>query len=489
MSSMLFLGLDIGTTGAKALLVDGSGSIRGKGYRGYPLVAEGERVEQGADDWTACGALAIREALGGNDPKEVAALSLSTQGASTVAVDRDYRPIGNALTWMDTRAMEEAEALRRELGDEYVYRSTGWRINPSLDAAKILHMKRSADYSAARCFLTTLEYANLFLTGNPVCDPTNAAIRQLYGIEAGDYDERILAAACVSRRELPLVLPTGARVGSITAAAAAATGVPQGTPVFNGAHDQYCASIGAGAVEKGDMVLSAGTTWVVMGIGDKPLFTDTYIAPGAHPVAGLYGAICSLVGSGASLEWFKNEFAAEDFAAIDRRASEGEERTEGLFYYPYLAGSGYPIWNPAARGAFVGLSLGHTRFDLARAIMEGAAFGVRGTLDDFARNGSGISSLKVIGGAAKSGLWCSIIAAAANVSIQVSRETDACARGAAIIAAKGAGAFQGYRDAVGAMVGPQRAESPDVGLASRLSEKYARYQEMWRGIGSFYLRK
>lgn len=483
---MLFIGLDIGTTGAKALLVDEKGVVHGKGYTGYGLVSNGCRVEQNADDWVKCGAKSIEKALTGINTKDIAAVSLSTQGASTVAVDAHNRPVGNAITWMDSRATAEAKALEKEPGDKYIYQNTGWRVSPSLDAAKIMYMKRCGDYASAKRFLSTLEYMNLFLTGNPVCDPTNSSIRQVFNIKTCDYDEKILDMIGVSQSELPPVKPTGAFIGSITAYAAATTGLMEGTPVFNGAHDQYCATIGVGAVNKGDMLLSAGTTWVVMGVDDKPLFTDTYIAPGVHPVTGLYGAICSLVGSGASLQWFKNEFVQEEFSVIDREAAASAEKTAELFYYPYLSGAGYPLWNSAARGAFTGLSLEHNRFDMARSIMEGVAFGVRRTLDDFNKNGCGITTLKVMGGAAKSSLWCSIIAAASNVNIEVSNETEACALGAAIIAAKGVGLYPDYYKAVEAMSCETRSETPDAALSQQLADKYARYNEMWNGIAGYY---
>lgn len=483
---MNYIGLDIGTTGAKALLVDEQGTVLGKGYEGYDLISDGCCVEQRAEDWSACGATAIRQAIQGQNVTGIAAISLSTQGASTVAMDARNRPIGNALTWMDTRAAAQAAELAQCLGDDYIYKNTGWRVSPALDAAKIMYMRRSDTYRNAVRFLSTLEYMNLFLTGNPVCDPSNASIRQLYHVGNHDYDDNILQAVGVTRNELPEVAPTGALVGLLSASAAAATGLKPGTPVYNGAHDQYCASIGMGAITKGDMLLSAGTTWVVMGIDDRPLFTDTYLAPGVHPVPGLYGAIGSLVGSGASLQWFKNKFLTEDFEEINRQAALRADKVCDLFFYPYLSGANYPVWNLDARGCFTGIGLEHDRFDFARAIMEGVAFGVRRTLDDFAENGCGIQTLKIMGGAAKSPLWCSLIAAAANVPIEVSCESEACALGAAIIAATGAKAYENFTEAVKVMATPSRKENPDRDLASILDEKYARYSKMWDGIARFY---
>jgi len=212
---MEFIGLDIGTTGAKALLADERGRVLGKGYAGYGLISDGPRIEQRAGDWIEGGAKAVRQALEGRDPSRVAAVAVSAQGASTAAFDAGGRPIGNAITWMDARAGAEAAELADALGSEYIYRNTGWRINPALDAAKILYMKRSGKYPGAKHFYSTAEYVNLFLAGNPVCDPTCAAIRQLYNVPGGCYDERILRAAGILTGELPEVLPAGALIGAV----------------------------------------------------------------------------------------------------------------------------------------------------------------------------------------------------------------------------------------------------------------------------------
>jgi len=483
---MHYLGLDIGTTGAKALLVDKAGKRLGMGYAGYRLISDGDNIEQRADDWTLCGAAAVRQALEGNDPSMVAAVALSTQGASMLALDAENRPIGNALTWMDGRAKKEANELAEKLGEDYLYRRTGWRVNASLDAAKIMYMKRSDFYGDAVCFLSTLEYMNLFLTGNPVCDPTNASIRQVYDIHKGDYDDEILDAIGVSRAELPEILPAAAPVGHITKAAAAATGLREGTPVYNGAHDQTCASIGAAAVNKGDILLSAGTTWVILGIDEKPLFTDTWIAPAAHPIPGLYSAVASLVGSGMSLQWYRDAFLDVGFDEVNRQVRSRTDKARDLFFYPFLSGAFYPRWAPEARGVFTGIALEHDKYDFARAIMEATAFGVRLALEDFSSNGFDLSALRIMGGAAKSEIWCELIAAAIGRPAVISGETEACALGAAIIAAAGDGAYPSLRDAVEAMTAAPRGVFPNTELTNHLEDKFSKYTRMWDCIRQYY---
>ncbi|HOF95241.1 MAG TPA: FGGY family carbohydrate kinase, partial [Clostridia bacterium] len=220
---MYFLGVDIGTTGAKALLTDEKGAVLGKGHETYRLVSKGSNVEQNADDWIKGSITAIRQAIQNVDSSSVAAISLSAQGASTVALDSQNRPLGNALTWMDMRASAEANELAEALGEDYIYSSTGWRINAALDAAKIMHMKRQKAYSGAVRFLSTLEYMNNFLTNNPVGDPSTASIRQLYSVREHKYDDAILDAAGILSEELPKIIPTGVLIGGLTELAARET--------------------------------------------------------------------------------------------------------------------------------------------------------------------------------------------------------------------------------------------------------------------------
>ena len=483
---MYVIGLDVGTTCTKALLADDQGNVVSAGSSGYPLLSSGSRIEQKAEDWIDASVRAIRQAVQNVDKSRIKGLSLSTQGASTVAVDEQGRFIGNAITWMDTRSEKEACELEQELGGEYVYRVTGWKINPALDAAKLRHMKRDPFYSKASMYLSTLEVLNLFLTGHAVIDPTNAAIRQLFNVEKNCWDKELLRFAEVTERELPPVLPTGAEIGTLCREAAEKTGLPEGIPVFNGAHDQYCAAIGSGAVEDGDMLLSAGTTWVLMGIGRKPLFTKSYIAPGKHPVKGLYGAIASLVCSGASLQWFKNEFLPEDFQTMNMEAAKRRERTEELFFYPYLAGANYPIWNLRAKGAFTGLTLEHDRFDLARAVMEGVAFGARRGVMDFEANGCEIRKITMMGGASKSALWCQMLASITHRPVYKLNQADICALGAAMIAACGLGIYRDYTEAAAAMVRTAHIYEPVKEEEVYYNQKFQKYDEMWKNLQRYY---
>ncbi len=480
------IGIDIGTTCTKVVLVDETGAIVSTGSRGYPLLSSEKQVEQRAEDWIEASADAIRQAINSIDVNLIRGISCSTQGGSTVAVREDGSFIGNAWTWMDRRSNQQVQDLVEKLGSDTIYRRTGSRMSPALDAAKIPNMRTLPEYQDAAAFLTTLEVINRWLTGNPVIDPSNAAMRQLFSIEKLDWDDTVLEAAGIPRHTLPEILPAGALVGTVTQEAALMTGLPEGIPVYNGAHDQYCASIGAGAIHGGDMLLSAGTTWVLMGITEKPMFTPSFIVPGRHPIEGLYGAIASLVGSGASMEWFRVNLMSADFNRMNEVVPDRMESTRDLFFFPYVNGAPYPIHNPQAKGVFAGITLQHDQFDLARALMEGVAFGVKNAAEDFRKNGSRIQSIVMMGGAAKSPVWMQMIASITGIPIQRLNCADVCAMGAAMIAACGAGFFPDYATAAKNMVKVETTYFPIEAETAYYQEKYEKFSALWSSLSSYY---
>lgn len=481
------IGLDIGTTCTKAVVIDDSGKIVGQGSSGYDLIAlPNGGVEQNAQEWIDASATALKAATKDLPTASIVGISCSTQGGSTVAVDKDGNFIGNAWTWMDKRSKKQAEEMGDLLGQDYIYRTTGSRIGPALDAAKLRNMKNDTYYSNAVCFLTTLEVINRWLTGNCVIDPSNAAMRQLLNIDDIKWDKPILDAVGISLDELPPVMPAGSLIGTLSPEASIVTGLPAGIPVYNGAHDQYCASIGAGAIHAGDMLLSAGTTWVLMGITQKPMYTDSFIVPGRHPIDGLYGAIASLVGSGASMQWYHNHLMSADFDIMNEVVPERTESTKDLFFFPYLNGAPYPIHNSAAKGVFAGITLEHDQFDLARALMEGVAFGVRRAVSDFAINGAKIDSITMMGGAAKSPVWMQMIASITGVPIKRLNCADVCAIGAAMIAACGAGIYDSYESAANAIVSVAQVYVPVDYEQIYYNEKFMKFDSLWSALTTYY---
>ena len=443
---MRVIGLDVGTTGAKALVVDESGVIHGQGYREYPLhAAPGGWVTQAAADWKAAVVSSVRGAVEAAGDPLPQAMALSTQ-ASSLAACASLDEAGEVITWMDGRAVEEVLLLDQAVGSSAVYEATGWPLSAGGDAAKVLWLQRQGLWRGNEKLADTLSLINRFLTGRWVADPSNEALRQLYDFRADRYDPRLLQALRLTPDQLPPVLPAGAPIGGLTAEAAGLLGLPQGTPVYNGAHDQYCAALGCGAVAPGDMMLATGTTWVVLGVTVRPLFTPTGICPGRHPAGG-YGAIASQINAGSALKWWREQIGG-DYAAIDREAAARRESSRDLFFVPHLAGAGFPAPDPAAAGRITGLRLHHDKYDLARALMEGVAFEARRMLTEFEAAGMAPGRLILTGGAAKSDFWTGIAAAVLpRWRLWRADCADAAPLGAALLALTGAGALPDLKTA------------------------------------------
>ena len=477
---MLVIGLDVGTTGTKALVVDEAGRTLSSAYREYELKSsDGGAVSQRADDWWDAVVYTVKKAAEAVSPEKISAIGLSTQGASMLATDSDGKPLCEVMTWMDSRAAKETEALDRSVGTERIYEKCGWPLTPAGDAAKILWLKNNMPdvYESAACFPSTVEFINKKLTGRFVTDPTNAAIRQLFNIKDCRWDEEIMSAIGITSDRLPDVVPTGELVGTLTVDAACALGLSEDVKVYCGAHDQYCASLGSGAVDPGDMMLATGTAWVVLGVTDKLLYTKDHICPGIHPASGRYGAMASLVSAGSALKWYKN-LIGDDFRTIDREAAARRDSAKDLIVLPYVAGAGFPHNRPDAGGTIHGIRLGADKYDVARAVMEGVAFEAKGVIDEFAEAGMKIDRLMMTGGAARSDLWSSIVGAVTGCEILRPAEPETCCMGAAAIALVGEKAYADHAECAKVLSKAIPLGANDPEDVAFYSEKYEKYREL-----------
>lgn len=483
---MYVIGLDVGTTGTKAIVVDKEGNVLGSGYKEYSLHSDGVRVTQNAADWWDAAIFAVNTACRNVDKSKVAAISLSTQAASMLPADAEGNALGEVITWMDNRSSAEAEFIAEKLGSEAVYKKSGWLPNPVLDAAKILWMKNNDTelFEKSDKFISTLEYMNMKLCRRCVIDPTNAAMRQIFDIRSGDWDDETLSLIGITRDKLPDILPIGTEVGYLCPDAANALGLGTSVKVFNGAHDQYCAAVGCGAVNSGDMLLATGTTWVVLGVTDKILYTESHISPGIHAVSGKYGALASLVSAGSALNWYKSIIDG-DFKKMDAEAAKRRDSAKNLFVLPYVCGAGFPHMRPDMRGIMVGLDRGHDKYDIARALMEGVAFEAASVLELFSEQGMNIKKLMMTGGGARSELWSSIVGYVTGCEIYRMKEPETCCMGAAMTAAVGIGMFKDYTECRSAMVKAEKLELCDNSSFEFYKVKKQRYSQLVSGVKAF----
>lgn len=432
----LYIGIDVGTTSLKALALDENGECVATAKKTYELFANGAEATQNADDWYAAAVSAIREIVA-KDLGEVCSISVSAQGGATVLLDSDGKTLTPAYSWMDNRASRESEELKERFGNDLIYSRYGWRMQPNADAAKLLWMKRNISeiYESAASFPSTLGFINQRLTGRIVEDPTCAAIRRLYDINEEKISADMLDLLALTEDKLPETLPTGAFVGNLTADAARELGLSESVRVYNGAHDQYCASLGSGIVEIGQLMLATGTAWVLFGVTEAPLFGESRISPCIHPAGG-YGALSTVTGIGAAFEWL-SKLTDTPIPELSAEAEKLRGKNDNFFFRPSATGTGLLI-GKSLGGHISGMTIGHGKYDLALALMEGAAFETALVIEEYKKSGmTDVTSITMTGGATASRFWQSLIADVTGLDVYASVQTDSPALGAAMLAACG----------------------------------------------------
>lgn len=486
---MIVLGIDIGTTGTKVIAIDELGKIVGYGYQGYGLITLCEGwVEQDPLVWYDSAASAVRQAIQNCDKYQVAALSLSTQGASSFLASADFQPLTNAITWLDKRSSKQMEDLSSILGEEYIYRTTGWKPHPSLDMAKFRWIiENNHDlYVKAAYFMSTIDYMNCRLVGQNVIDPTNAAIRQLMNIWTGDWDHPILEAIGADRCKLAQILPSATFLGNLLKKSAEDFGLHEKVRVYNGGHDQYCGLLGAGVSNPGEVLLSTGTAWAVTAVTNHPIYSKSRVAFGPHIINGKFGAMAALPISGLALEWIK-DIIGSDYNNIDQNSIGRMKKDADLMFYPYLSGAAFPLWNVRAKASFTGLGLEHDQYDLALATMEGVAFQARMALDEFLANDISIATVYMIGGATHSPIWTKIIAALCDCDLYLMENSDSACIGAASIAAVAEGLFGDYQQCSRSINKATRVKTDDLKeFKAHYMHKYHEYQRTWSVLKQLY---
>lgn len=448
------LGIDVGTTGTKSTLFSIDGDMVDISYRGYELSYPHEGwVEQNPDDWWNALIGTVKEITTRNRcERDVVAMSLSTQGGALVLLDEHFNSICPSVSWLDTRANETTEQLLQKISIEELYKMSGWPIKNGLNFPVIFWFKEKQPelYENARFFASTIDYMNYLLTGRFVIDYSNLALTMFLDLNKRDISDSALHIAGIDRSSVPEVLPSGQVIGKLTKEAAKKLGLSQDVVVVSGAHDQYCANIGAGAVDIGDCVLSAGTAWVLLATCDRLHFDEQSLSsggitqsifPGIHPIKGKYGLMTSVPFGGNSLKWFKDVMKPGiSYERLDRKAAEAACGSDNLMFVP-ISSSG------SGKGAFLGIDGMHKDSHFIRAVMEGVSFVNRKHLELIQNAGVQVKSLIMIGGGAQSKIWPQIVADVCNIQVSLPEISEAACAGAAVLAGTGSGIFHSIEEA------------------------------------------
>jgi sugar (pentulose or hexulose) kinase len=324
------------------------------------------------------------------------------------------------------------------------------------------------------------------MTGAYVCEPSNAAITMLYGLDKQDWAAALLAQAGIARTHLSPIRPSGEIVGRLRPAIAAELGLAPGVVVANGAHDQYCTALGAGVVQPGATLISSGTAWVLFFATEQPLFDDKQVFhPGPHVLAGRWGALSSIPSAGASVEWYLRQMSerlasagaqsAGKYQWLNEGAAQAQPGSRDLLFMPHLGGFFSAAGDIPVRGAWIGLTLAHSTNEMSRSLMEGVAYEVRRLVELARMAGAPITTAKMVGGATSSPIWPRILADVLDLPLALPATPDAACRGAAILAGVGCGRFQDALEGAGRGESRETVLTPDTATAAHYHRLYETY--------------
>jgi xylulokinase len=470
-----FVGIDVGTSGVKALAIDPAGTVLASVVREYPLSTPRPNwAEQDPDDWwraTQTALADLRNATGAPD-----AIGLSGQMHGLVALDRRGRPLRPAILWNDQRTGAESREIEQTIGLERLIELTGNRALPGFTAPKLLWLRRHEPDTYARIARVALpkDYVRLKLCGEHATDVSDASGTLLLDVARRRWSEEVIDALNLDADWLPPVHESPTVTGH--------TG--DGIPVVAGAGDQAAGALGVGVDKPGPLSVVLGTSGVVFAALDHfAADPQGRVHAFCHAVPARWHAMGVMLSAAESLRWLRSLLApATPYDELLDRAKSWPPGSEGLTFLPYLTGERTPHVDPDARGAFVGLGVRHDLAALVRAVLEGVAFGLRDCLDVVAELGVRPGVGRASGGGARGDLWLRIVASALELPLERVAVDEGAAFGAAILAGVAAGEWPDVRGAIAATVVPRETIDPVPEWVEVYREQLGRYRALYPAL-------
>src|SRR5438874_5839811 len=486
------LGIDVGTGGARAIVIDGSGRVLSSATEEHQPFASPQIgwAEQHPEDWWCAFCIAVQKAIANSNlsAEDIACVGFSGQMHGAVMLDEQGSVVRPALIWCDVRTEKQCHDLTAKIGQERLIQLT---CNPALanfTLTKLLWIRENepANWKRVRSAMLTKDYVRFRLTGEHATDMADASGTLLLDVANRRWSREMLQGAEIDERLLPLLHESPAVCAKISSKGAAETGLRVGTPVVAGAGDQAAGATGMGIVSAGAVRATIGTSGVVFAATDRPaldprgrMHTFCHAIPGRWHVMGVTQA------AGLSLRWFRDNFAVDSSGAretydqLTAEAAKIPAGSDGLLWTPYLMGERTPHLDSNARGALVGLTASHTRAHVVRAILEGVAFSLRDTFTLFQEMNVPVSSIRLGGGGARSPLWRQIQADVYGHSVELVAAEEGAAYGAALLAAVGAGVWPSVDAACAAAVRIASHIDPQPAAVAALNASYTSFQRVY----------
>jgi xylulokinase len=489
-----FLGIDTSTTSSKALIIDEQGQVIAVASSPHTLqIPKPLWSEQNPNEWWEAVAASIRSVLekAGIGGEGIAAVGLTGQMHGLVLLDEAGNVLRPAILWNDQRTQSQCDEIHRIIGKEKFIHITGNVALTGFTAPKILwvHENEPDVFAKAKHVLLPKDYIRYRLTGAYAMDKADGAGTVLFDLKSRDWSEEVLAALDIPCEWMPKTFEGPEFTGSVTAEAAALTGLKAGTPVAAGGGDQAAQAVGVGAVEPGIVGLTVGTSGVVFATTPSALIEpEGRLHAFCHAVPNMWHFMGVMLSAAGSLQWYRDTLAPNmSFDELLREAEVVPPGSEGLQFLPYLSGERTPYPDPLARGAFIGLTLRHGRAHMTRAVLEGVAFGLKDSFTLIQNAGLGaITQVRASGGGTKGALWRQIMASVLNAELVTVNTTEGAAYGAALLAGVGTGMWTDVPSACKASVKITGTTLPDTAQVDVYQNAYSLYQELYPALKSSF---
>lgn len=494
----LLLGIDFGSGGCKATIIDCSGNLAGEAAVEYPThYPHPGWSEQTPADWydAMCRALAMIRAQG-VDFNRIAAIAPDGSTHNAVLLDGNMQPVRDTIMWTDQRSTAECEELKSICGEK-IFATAFQSATPTwtLPQLRWLSKHEPEVLQKTRHILFVKDYIRYLLTGVAVTDYIEAQGTLFFDMKHNCWSYELAALAGVTPEMLPELVTPETVTGTVTAQAARDTGIPAGTPVICGTSDSAAEDYGAGAIEPGDAIVklaTAGNVNVMTAAPHPHARTLTY----SHVIKGMYYTVSATNAAAVCQRWFRDNFCgvesaaaaqsrSKTFALMDELAQQSPPGANGVFFHPYLQGERSPYWDSDLRGSFTGISMASTRGDFIRALLEGVAFSLRDCRTLIDELQLPMKRIFLIGGGARSVLWSEIVCNVMNVPVALPQPGDA-GFGAALIAGTGAGIFPDAASAVRQCLKISGTVTPDAELAGFYAGKFETYRKIHDAMAPVY---
>src|SRR5215207_6503818 len=485
-----FLGIDTSTTGSKALVIDERGEVIAVASSPHTLQTPRPLwSEQDPREWWEAVSASIRSVLqqAGIGGEQIGAVGLTGQMHGLVLLDDAGSVLRPAILWNDQRTQSQCDEIHARLGREKFIQITGNVALTGFTAPKILWVKENEPeiYAKAKHVLLPKDYIRLKLTGEYGMDKADGAGTVLFNLRARDWSEEVLSALEIPRAWMPKTFEGSEFTGYVNEEAASLTGLKAGTPVAAGGGDQAAQAVGVGAVQPGIVGLTVGTSGVVFATTPSAwIEPEGRLHAFCHAVPGLWHFMGVMLSAAGSLQWYRDTLAPNmSFDDLLKEAEPIPAGSEGLQFLPYLSGERTPYPDPFARGAFIGLTLRHSRGHMTRAVLEGVSFGLKDSFTLIQQAGLGaITQVRASGGGTKGALWRQILASVLEAELVTVNTTEGAAYGAALLAGVGAGAWTDVLSACRECIKITGSTQPDLTQMDAYRKSYVLYQELYPAL-------